>query len=748
MSVIVDVVINTDQAEQQLQALQQQMADDLAAGAAQMGQAAGRAAGATARAAGKNATEEFLRAFDPDKLRSELESAGLGEQEIEIILDTTKAKAETQALKDSIAGALSEASGLAEDQLKQITAQVAREVDRAAGKVKSVTEIVDGVRELKTEMQDLGAAGQAASEGIGMLVLNETVDKFGDLKDIFEKTGEKLFGLSEQTVEYGVLIGDVAEKGASIGAAFGPIGAGIGLVAGGILGGFTAAADAAKKVEEATKAQQDQLIETQEYVTGLRLSYEDLASVSFDGIMRNLDELQKKQQDLEKTERATQEQRVLYAQQLVTLGDATNETLFAGAQKVSENISEVLSDIDQQLAKPVKAKTLDELRNAATDAALNLEDTKAQLVALTAELAKPKGSWGIDALNELYNKYVTLTRLAGKQGTELAKAEGEVAKAEDKVAKAASGSASAMSARREEMEKGIRNAKGKLTAFGELEAMEAKHAKNMKARTDLEKTGTDLLTELEKDLQKSKKETAELDEKIAKKDAEQKKYQQEQAEQAIKNAEALAKAQQDAAKANVEAYRQILSPYADFVGGIFTSFTEGMLAGQSATEAFAEATRRAIASALGSLAKELGVKSLANLAEGFAALSNPFTAAAAPGFFKASALYAAAAAAAGLGSSVLSTAGANSGASGLGAAGGGAAGTAAAGNTSTSLGRAAQETGTPAPIVIDLRGAMFPTADLTAAQSFGEAVARSLAAASAGNQPMARRLIGSRGFVV
>lgn len=651
MSVIVDVVINTDQAEQQLQDLQQQMANDLAAGAAQMGQAAGQAAGATARSAGKNATEEFLRAFDPDKLRSELESAGLGEQEIEIILETTAAKAETQKLKDSIAGALSEASGLAEDQLKQITAQVAREVDRAAGKVKSVTEIVDGVRDLKTEMQDLGAAGQAAGEGIGQLVLNETVDKFGDLKDIFEKTGVKLFGLSEQTVEYGVLIGDVAEKGASIGAAFGPIGAGIGLVAGGILGGFTAAADAAKKVEEATKAQQEQLIETQEYVTSLRFSYEDLASVSFDGIMRNLEELKRKQQDLEKTERATQEQRVLYAQQLITLGDATNETLFAGAQKVSENISEVLSDIDQQLAKPVKVKTLDELRNAATDAALNLEDTKAQLVALTAELAKPKGSWGIDALSQLYRQYTVLTRTASKQSAALTQAEGELAKAEDKVAKAAGGSASAMSARNDEMERGIRNAKGKLTAFGELEAMEAQHAKNIKARTDLEKIGNDLLADLEKDLQKSKKETAELDEQIAKKDGEQKKYQQEQAEQAIKNAEALAKAQQDAAKANVEAYRQILSPYADFVGGLFTSFTEGMLAGQSATEAFAEATRRAIASALGSLAKELGVKSLANLAEGFAALSNPFTAAAAPGFFKASALYAAAAAAAGLGSS-------------------------------------------------------------------------------------------------
>ena len=214
MAVIVDVVINTQDAEQALNAWQAQTAQDVAQAMTDMGTAAargtaqavtrgGQAVAQAARTSGKNATEEFLRGFDEDKLRASLEGIGLGEQEIEIIIDTTKAKAETQGLKDEIASALAEASGLAEDQLKQITAQVAREVDRAAGKVKSVTEIVDGVRDLKEEIKDLGAAGEAAGEGIGQLVLNETVDKFGDVKDIFEKTGTALLGLSEQTVESG-----------------------------------------------------------------------------------------------------------------------------------------------------------------------------------------------------------------------------------------------------------------------------------------------------------------------------------------------------------------------------------------------------------------------------------------------------------------------------------------------------------------------------------------------------------------
>jgi hypothetical protein len=222
-------------------------------------------------------------------------------------------------------------------------------------------------------------------------------------------------------------------------------------------------------------------------------------------------------------------------------------------------------------------------------------------------------------------------------------------------------------------------------------------------------------------------------------------------ELAIKQAEELAKAQAETAKATIDAYKQILQPYADFVGTIFGTFVEGLAEGQSATEAFAQGVRQAVAAALGALAKEFGVKSLGALAEGFAALSNPFTAAAAPGFFKSAALYAAAAAAAGAGSAFVSSAGGGAGGS-VPNVGGGAGISSSAGGvggTGNSLGGGSQQSnGTPGSIVVDLRGAVFPTNDLTGAQQFGEAVARSLAAASAGNQPMARRLIGTRGFVV
>ena len=764
MSVIVDVVINTDQAEQQLQDLQQQMANDLAAGAAQMGQAAGRAAGATARAAGKNATEEFLRAFDPDKLRAELQGAGLGEQEIEIILETTAAKAETQKLKDSIAGALSEASGLAEDQLKQITAQVAREVDRAAGKVKSVTEIVDGVRDLKGEIQDLGAAGAQASEGLGQLVLNETVDKFGDLKDIFEKTGVALFGLSEQTVDAAVKAADIAEKGALVGAAFGPMGAAIGLVAGGILGAFNASAEEAAKKAAELKAKIDEtkqgFADIQAELSGSTLSFDQLAEVQ--------DKLRLKSAEATAV-LAEQEVAVQLAAEALSKANDANQALNRSTSDYTDrgglaiattaNLSRVTRE--QEVAAQNLRSAQDALNKAQETAIFlqgQLADSALQTVANLREqyAQKIKG----DELAGLSTK-----QLAAKT-KELEQAFLDSAAAAEFAGKKAAQSGADGGLAADAAKQAAEAYSQWQTALDRYEMSASKSASATAASTKATKEDTKAAEEARKSaesLAKAEEVAAEvglaraqkiadyqhmLREQSMKDAAEQKRQREADAAQAIKNSEALAKATQEAAKANVEAYRQILSPYADFVGGLFTTFTEGMLAGQSATEAFAEATRKAIASALGSLAKELGVKSLASLAEGFAALSNPFTAAAAPGFFKASALYAAAAAAAGLGSSVLSTAGANSGASGLGAAGGGAAGTAAAGNTSTSLGRAAQETGTPAPIVIDLRGAMFPTTDLTAAQSFGEAVARSLAAASAGNQPMARRMFGSRGFVV
>jgi hypothetical protein len=767
MSVIVDVIINTDQAEQQLQDLQQQIASDLAQGAARIGTTAGQAATATARAAGKNATEEFLRAFDPDKLRAELESAGLDEQQIEIILETTAAKAETQKLKDTIASAFGEASGFATDALKQITAQAAREVDRAAGKVKSVTEIVDGVRDLKDQLQQVGGASDEAAEGIGQLVLNETVDKFGDLKDIFEKTGVALGGLSQEAVDAAVKVADIAEKGALVGAAFGPMGAAIGLVAGGILGMFNASAEEAAKKSAELKTRIDEtakgFTDIQAQLSGATLSFDELAKVQDDlRIKLSAAYAVVAEQEVAVSEAAQAADRAAQSNVILnnSITDGTERRSFAIAS--TANLSRATAEQEAATSNLTSAQ---QALNKAQETAIFLQGQLADSALQT-----------VNNLLQQYEKKKKGDEFAGLSTAELGKKTKELeqsfydqAKAAEFAAKKSlqSGTdggiaADAAKTAAEAFQK-WQEALGKYEiAQSKASAATAAGSKATKDKTDKDKDALKMAEEATK----ATEHQAKVEEIVAKieADRERKIYEykrglREQSmkdaaaanELAIKQAEELAKAQADTAKATIDAYKQILQPYADFVGTIFGTFVQGLAEGQSATEAFAQGVRQAVAAALGALAKEFGVKSLGALAEGFAALSNPFTAAAAPGFFKSAALYAAAAAAAGAGSAFVSSAGGGAGGS-VPNVGGGAGISSSAGGvggTGNSLGGSSQQSnGTPGSIVVDLRGAVFPTNDLTGAQQFGEAVARSLAAASAGNQPMARRLIGTRGFVV
>ena len=767
MSVIVDVIINTDQAEQQLQDLQQQIANDLAQGAARIGTTAGQAATATARAAGKNATEEFLRAFDPDKLKAELESAGLDEQQIEIILETTAAKAETQKLKDTIASAFGEASGFATDALKQITAQAAREVDRAAGKVKSVTEIVDGVRDLKDQLQQVGGASDEAAEGIGQLVLNETVDKFGDLKDIFEKTGVALGGLSQEAVDAAVKVADIAEKGALVGAAFGPMGAAIGLVAGGILGMFNASAEEAAKKSAELKTRIDEtakgFTDIQAQLSGATLSFDELAKVQDDlRIKLSAAYAVVAEQEVAVSEAAQAADRAAQSNVILnnSITDGTERRSFAIAS--TANLSRATAEQEAATSNLTSAQ---QALNKAQETAIFLQGQLADSALQT-----------VNNLLQQYEKKKKGDEFAGLSTAELGKKTKELeqsfydqAKAAEFAAKkslqsgtdggiAADGAKAATEAFQKWQE-----ALGKYEiAQSKASAATAAGSKATKDKTDKDKDALKMAEEATKAAEHQAK-VEEIAAKIET-DRERKIYEykrglREQSmkdaaaanELAIKQAEELAKAQAETAKATIDAYKQILQPYADFVGTIFGTFVQGLAEGQSATEAFAQGVRQAVAAALGALAKEFGVKSLGALAEGFAALSNPFTAAAAPGFFKSAALYAAAAAAAGAGSAFVSSAGGGAGGS-VPTVGGGAGISSSAGGvggTGNSLGGSSQQSnGTPGSIVVDLRGAVFPTNDLTGAQQFGEAVARSLAAASAGNQPMARRLIGTRGFVV
>lgn len=770
MAVIVEVVINTQDAEQQLNAFQTQAAESIAASVSSIGQGAGQAAtravtqagqatAGQAKMTGAKAAAEFLRGFDPDKLRASLEGAGLGEQEIDIILNTAQAKAETQGLKDSIASALSEASGLAEDTLTSLSAQVAREVDRAAGKVKSVTEIVDGVRDVKEELKDLGAAGGEAAEGIGMLVLDATVDKFGDVKDIFEKTGQSLLGLSEQTVEYGVLIGDIAEKGASIGAVFGPVGAAAGLVGGAILGAFTVAADAEKKFQEQLKEQQTRLAETEQYVIDLKEAYQDLGDIDFSRFLSDLDEIQKKQDELKKGAPETKDQIQLYVKEVLALDEAKNAALAAGADKLAEMTLKSLTDINLALNKDTEPKSLTRLQEDAADARYELEQTQKKLGDFYKNLKPPAELESyFPKFAAVYSKALLLA--AGKDYTKLAK-EAEtgaqkLTEAENALASATKGSASAMSSKNDEIERGLRNTKGQLTAFGELEKLESQHAKNIKARTDLEKLGADLLADLDKDLQESRKKTAALDDKLAKDQEARDKLALERKKQMLdierdltetNNKISLAAAAEQAAaiKEMGDEMLQYVSPLTDVFGAVFDELVKGIEEGNVALADMGKAALEALKGVLLGIAKESAIKALQMTAYGIAA--SVLTPGAGAAYFKSAATHAAVAAlagAAGLGAAAAQ--GAASGAGGGGSGGGGGGGGGARSESDLGRGAAAAGNGASASVVVDLRGAVFPTADLTQAQALGEALSKSIAAAAAGGQPSARRLVG-RGFI-
>lgn len=771
MAVIVEVVINTQDAEQQLNAFQQAAAESIAASVSSIGQGAGQAAtravtqagqatAGQAKMTGAKAAAEFLRGFDPDKLRASLEGAGLGEQEIDIILNTAQAKAETQGLKDSIAGALSEASGLAEDVLTSLSAQVAREVDRAAGKVKSVTEIVDGVRDVKEELKDLGTAGGEAAEGIGQLVLESTVDKFGDVKDIFEKTGQSLLGLSEQTVEYGVLIGDIAEKGASIGAVFGPVGAAAGLVGGAILGAFTAAADAEKKFQEQLKEQQAQLAETEQYVVDLKLSYQGLANISFDTLLSNLDEIAKKQEEAEKAPRQTAEQIKLYVKEVLALDEARNETMAVGADKLATMIIDSQKQINDALSEPREPKSLAQLKEAADDAKYELQQTQKELGALYNSLKPPKSLQ--DAVSIFSQQTFTLAgltdtyrRLTGLQST-AEKQAGTLKDAEAALAGATKNTASAMSSKNDEIERGLRNAKGQLTALGELEKLEEAHAKNMKARNDLEKIGNDLLTDLDKDLQDSKKDSAALDDKLAKEQEARDKLALDRKKQMLdierdltetNNKIAITAAAEQAAaiKEMGDEMLQYVMPLTGVFGAVFDELVKGIEEGNVALADMGKAALEALKGVLLGIAKESAIKALQMTAYGIAA--SVLTPGVGAAYFKSAATHAAVAAlagAAGLGAAAAQ--GAASGAGGGGSGGGGGGGGGSRSESDLGRGAGAAGNGASASVVVDLRGAVFPTADLTQAQALGEALSKSIAAAAAGGQPSARRLVG-RGFI-
>lgn len=104
------------------------------------------------------------------------------------------------------------------------------------------------------DISDAADRTAVATEGIHLdEVMERAVGHIGDVKDVLEKAGGALLGFNEETTEAIVLTGDLAEKGASLGSAFGPWGAVIGAALGGAIGLFTVAAQKADALEAQLK---------------------------------------------------------------------------------------------------------------------------------------------------------------------------------------------------------------------------------------------------------------------------------------------------------------------------------------------------------------------------------------------------------------------------------------------------------------------------------------------------------------
>lgn len=829
------LVSESNQAEQAFQQVASQAAQNVQRQAAQITQGVQTATqGATqaARTAGKNMTEEFLRAFDPDKIRAELESAGLDQQQIDIIVETTQARAETQKLKDAIAGAFGEASDIASESLKQITAQAAREVDRSKGKVKSVTEIVDGVRELTSEVKKLDGAGGEAAESLSMLVLNETVDKFGDLKDIFEKTGVALLGLSQDTVDAAVKIADIAEKGALVGAAFGPMGAAIGLVAGGVLGAFNASAEAAAK----------QAQELADRINESTTNIQAIATAAGEGGL-SIDALTAKQAELSKElstkvyPAVAQYEIALKGAQQATESLAQQEATLAAEQEGNAQAGSELAVVSDQLrlAREIQRKATEDLATAekslaaAKEASLVLDFALGQSAEETiktlseryetltkgdkfARLSTKELAAEVEKLDKRYNEAAASAKslseksfLKGEGGAAAADAAKEAVAAFEELSKATAiletrqksqtaASKSSTAATNEDTkakEDNIKAIQSQVRALFDAESIADKLASKTKLAEDafviepklkippldkedmllalpsldfasfvditkyieqfedfaveiqdifreqFEDKALNLSVAIDPESQKQ----AEKDLQDVIKNAEQvEKQRQERADYAIKIANERRQKEAEDALAQAE---QLLRPLEDVTLTIFDTMLENIALGKSAFADLGAAIRDSIFNALKAIGKEYAVKAIGETAQGLAALAigGPFGAKSASEHFAAAASFAAAAVAAGVGAAAV---GAGSKAAIPGGGGGSASLGGAGGGGSPSLGAAANGASNQptAAVVVDFRGAMFPTSDLRAAQEFGAAVAGYIDSAYKGGAISSRPRVG------
>ena len=141
-------------------------------------------------------------------------------------------------------------TSLAQTQWDDFVNQAGEGLDKVVGKG----------NKLDDKLGQIGDEAKKTASAVASIDLAQKMEKavghIGDVKDILQKAGGAVFGFSKETTEAIGKVGDLAEKGAALGSAFGPIGAVVGAGLGTVVGVFTAYTEATEKA----RAAQEQFI--------------------------------------------------------------------------------------------------------------------------------------------------------------------------------------------------------------------------------------------------------------------------------------------------------------------------------------------------------------------------------------------------------------------------------------------------------------------------------------------------------
>jgi hypothetical protein len=224
--------------------------------------------------------------------------------------------------------------------------------------------------------KQLKRAADAAENISNKLSLQDKIGIFGDAKDVFEKAAGSLLGFNQAAIDSAVRIADVAEKGANIGAVFGPLPA---LILGGV-GALLEYFGESKRISAESEAA---AVRHKQAIEGLHLELKALQRDAISDGKANLEamgvalvKLGDKIRDQNKGTREGSQEGI------------AKDTLFAldQAQKQVQEIQDSIVETQDSF----KPKSLDELKTAAENSAKGLTTAQTELGKLNKELEESK----------------------------------------------------------------------------------------------------------------------------------------------------------------------------------------------------------------------------------------------------------------------------------------------------------------------------------------------------------------------